>query len=925
MRNRRRGTVALLLTVGAGLVLTLALIPSGPIAPNRAPGAPSSPLATDSSCGGAPVPPILTGTLTDEGTVLPQPVVANATVHGTVEFETTDTSKYGTTVTCGPTTAQGTVNASGGFVLNLTLPSGSCGPTGCLSYSGPYTPTSYRVVGGSAPAYFLRSARNGSQVTLDWVAALDSATTSPNEFGTVSVDAPTTLLANAWDGAGDPSTANVTYAWQLAGTAWGSTGPVDGSTFLVNGTVAGQPGTVTLWVNGSFNGTAIALPPVHLYLAAAETAAQDGSVYPSALDVGVPAVLTLNATGSGGYVYAASLSPGLGGTERNVTCRTVAASGGTVDVSCAFSVTYEEAGEVAPEATVTNGYSAASYTYLPVVVSAAFAVSVGPDPAEAYVGGPLHVQVSVVPHTGTGPFGPACLLTGDGRFLCDRSPGSSWTLPVTYSNPGTYSGVVTVADSSLVNRTVGIGITISTLPTTPSVSLDRSTVELGDSVTASATIAGGAFPLTYWWNASALHGTVDTGVTFSDAIPSATFTPGTVGAQEVTLTVVDALGTVVASDAPLTVEGDVVGLVAVAPQTNESVPAGTAVAVAIHGVDSLRNFVPAFAANVTIRVASGCGTVWLNDSSGAVPWGENSSAALGAANWTDGAAELTVAASSAGPCAIVVASPLLAGPAEIRFQVSANSSDLRLIDPDYVRAGPTDNSTEYAIVDEFGNPDRSGYVIVETAIGAVRTTVDSPIHDGSAGPTVWVNFSATQPGSGVLTVLSETNRSLLMVRISGPAGTTGLSALDEVALVGVALGAVLVAGVVVDRRRRAAAPAARAPPEDPDEPLRRLAEGRSHVLSRLAADHDTDLDGVADGFPGPPPDAAELAEWIGTLVTEGIVRPSVGPDGRPRFRLANPDDRPAGPRVEVDPLALDAALARRDFDAADADDERPPA
>jgi hypothetical protein len=216
-------------------------------------------------------------------------------------------------------------------------------------------------------------------------------------------------------------------------------------------------------------------------------------------------------------------------------------------------------------------------------------------------------------------------------------------------------------------------------------------------------------------------------------------------------------------------------------------------------------------------------------------------------------------------------------------------------------------------------------VIVETAIGAIRSTVDSPIHDGAAGPTVWVNFSATEPGSGVVTVLSETNRSLLMVRILGPPAGPGISPGEELALVGAALGAVLAAGAVAARRRRSAASAAPAAPDDPDEPFRRLAEGRSHVLSRLAPDRDTDLDGVAAGFPGPPPDAAELAEWIGTLVTEGLVRPSVGPDGRPRFRLAKPDDRPVGPRVEVDPLALDAALARRDLDAADADDGRPPA
>ncbi|MGI0155283.1 MAG: hypothetical protein ACREDE_04020, partial [Thermoplasmata archaeon] len=56
---------------------------------------------------------------------------------------------------------------------------------------------------------------------------------------------------------------------------------------------------------------------------------------------------------------------------------------------------------------------------------------------------------------------------------------------------------------------------------------------------------------------------------------------------------------------------------------------------------------------------------------------------------------------------------------------------------------------------------------------------------------------------------------------------------------------------------------------------------------------------------------------VGTLVTEGLVRASVGADGRPRFRLGEGEEPRVGPRVEVDAMALDAALARRDLDAAE--------
>ncbi|MCI4369726.1 MAG: hypothetical protein L3J81_00160, partial [Thermoplasmata archaeon] len=464
MPIRRRWGAVGLLAIGT-LLLSATLATMGSSAPTHSAPAPFVPNALPASaCTGVKVPTILSGTLADEGTLVPRPDVANATIAATFEVETKETTNLNTTtITCTPSTVREVTNASGGFVLNLTLPGPSCGPTDCLSYFGPYTPTSYRASGGTA-GYFLTTTRNGSNVALGWVAALSAATTSPDEFGTVSVDAATSLSAYAWDGAGDPSTANVTYAWQLAGTGWIASGPANLATFTVNGTSAGPAGTATLWVNGSYNGTPIALAPLHLYLAAVTTNVTGANFLPTDLDVGVPAEVTVNATGAGGYRYTATLTPGLDAPNQTATCRTTASPGGTVSVLCAFTVVYGIASTVQPSVTVTNGYSRASHAYPPVTVVSPLEVAVGPDPAEGYVGTPVDVSVSVVAQTGTGPYGPACLVTGDGRFFCDLAPGPKWTLPVSYGAVGTYSAVVTVADSAGVNRTVPLDIAVVSQP-----------------------------------------------------------------------------------------------------------------------------------------------------------------------------------------------------------------------------------------------------------------------------------------------------------------------------------------------------------------------------------------------------------------------------------------------------------------------------
>jgi hypothetical protein len=282
-----------------------------------------------------------------------------------------------------------------------------------------------------------------------------------------------------------------------------------------------------------------------------------------------------------------------------------------------------------------------------------------------------------------------------------------------------------------------------------------------------------------------------------------------------------------------------------------------------------------------------------------------------------------VTPTASGYCDVTVTSLGIFAPVLVRFPVSADPAHLHLVRPEVVRAGLRENSTLYSVLDRFSNPDPTGFLIVVSQFGTLRDEVYSPIRTQSGTAVVWVNFTSRGTQGGELTVLNESR-----VAIFGPLVIPPLPpgpVLTSWEWGAVAAGSVLAGSVaiVLARRRARRLDGIPTSSDDPEDPLRRLAEGRSHVLSRLSPDQDADLEHLAGGFPGRPPDAAELAEWVGTLVTEGVVRATVGADGRPRFRRTTSDDRPQGPRVEVDAMALDAALARRDFDAA-GDDPAPP-
>ena len=282
--------------------------------------------------------------------------------------------------------------------------------------------------------------------------------------------------------------------------------------------------------------------------------------------------------------------------------------------------------------------------------------------------------------------------------------------------------------------------------------------------------------------------------------------------------------------------------------------------------------------------------------------------------WSSGYLNLTLAENAVGVFEFNFSAPQgITGPLPFRLTVGPDVRNEILLDPKVVRAGDRSNSTLYQIQDCFGNPISTGDVVVESEFGSTLTNVDSPIHTVGGVAFVWVNFTAVGGDAGVVEVLG-TSGGIPLITIVVPAPASPPQDLAAYALLGgLAAAAALIGATILARRRRPDSPEAPVLEGDAavEEGLKRLAEGRAHVLERVPFDTPVDLDHIAFGWTGPPPDAAELAEWVGSLVSEGALRASIGPEGRPMFLRIREAVAPAPPRVEVDPMALDAALERQ--------------
>lgn len=932
---RAAGAVAL-----SAAVLFVAFFPGGD--GNSVPPATTLPRAGDtatassSPCLGVAVGSQYHGHVADAGGGASAPPLANQSVVLSYRYTQTYHASAGglTQYVCVAAQVDATTDARGAFSATAQVPGPFCSkPYGCWNYTGPFGPVAFALGNGSVPAgYYLDSNVSNGSVTLTRVLALNATVLAPAGFTTVSLFAPSAIRAEAVSGLGTPSPANLTYAWSLAGTGWRSLSATDRAVLTVEALSTNYVATARVWVNGTFQGATLHAPPVAVLLTAAATSIATGQVHPTSVDVGIPAQFTWTGTGSAGYNYSATLSPGLGLAPVPASCLNRSVAGGLLQFDCAATYSYATPGSAQPFGTLANPYSSANYSFAPMTISAGLVVSLAPDPTTTYPGLPAIFHVALGAGTGTTPYGPACLTDGIGHTECQNdSFGPPWTFSVPYPNVGHFTAVVTVADSGGTNYTASVPVAVVARPTLGAIALSPSQVTEGRSVYAVADYEGGGLSASYWWNASVrgLTTNLGGGELPSDGPVALSLHPAWLGLGMVNLTVVDALGTRLAVSTRLNVVSANATDILRSGAPNATIAAGSAVALTFEVRDAVQDPVaPYYGAFEMIASTPGAGLTWVNASVTGPVSVSNGSYAIPPSNWISGFLNLTFTTSLAGPVNLSFSAPAgIVGPPMLRLTVGPDVRAERLVNPDVVRSGARSNATLYEISDRFGNPVPGGWVDVRSVFGPTKADVDSPIRLVDGASWVWVNYSAFGSGSGIVLVFSQANRSLL-----GPIVVPALPgpSFDPV-VYGLLAGllAAAFAGAVVLARRRRPDPAEGPEPEEAvavEEGLKRLAEGRAHVLDRVPTDPPVDLDHIAAGWKGVPPDAAELAEWVSSLVSEGVLKASIGPGGRPMFVRVAPGAPAPAPRIEVDALALEAALARQQVEASapeDRDDDAP--
>jgi len=885
--------------------------------------------AAASPCTGPSVPSAYLGTLTVQGGGAFPPGVKNLTVVVTYAYTLNFTPNGGSPiVSCKNGSASAVTGVSGSFSVALPIPTSSCNSASCSTFSGPFAPVSVHVAGGAPAGYFLTTSVQGSTIGLAFVAALAKTALTPSSRVTLSTDAPTLVRATPQSGNGGPSPATVAFAWAIVGAGWTLLNGSGTDTAWIEASDGAAPGGLEVWVNGSYNGTPVVAPAVTLGLAAAATAATSGGVVPTRLDADLPATFTVGGTGAGGYAYSAVIAPGLGAPSVVAPCTTASASGGLVALSCAASVAYAMAGTAQPSAVLSNGYSSASWRFPDVVVATALAASVVPSSAVEYPNVATTVTVSVAAGTGTSPFGRGCVWPGDGRLLCVDGPGPTYAFPLSFGAPGTYVGRASVEDAGGANVSIPWTTDVFDRPSLTNLLAGSNTALVGSSVPISAVVTGGALPLTYWWNASSPAGTLYEGTTESDGSLVLDFVPHIAGLTVITLTVVDALGTVVAKPIPMAVAPGMA--VAIAPSGGPptwTTAAGSPYSVSWAAVDNVGETVTGNGTVVTLQLLPTTGDravpVWVNGSGGPVTPDGSGTYALEGADWSHGFLNFTIDIGASGTFVWHVAAslPVTDAPGGDRLlRVTPDRQNVLLSHPTIAFATDRSAATLYRIADRFGDPLDGGYVIVRSVFDGATSYVYPPIRSNASVATVWVNFSAPGPGGGTVYVLSDQDRPLL-APINVPAAAPALSVSPY--WLGLAIaGMGLLAVALYARHRRTGRLERSRPafgPHDPstEDELKRIAEGRAHVLARADPTHGRTLDELAAGFVGPPPAPEELTEWVASLVAEGSLRTVLGPDGRSRFLRVERAGETETVTVELDDGALQAALDRRNADGPD--------
>ncbi|MFZ3356226.1 MAG: hypothetical protein WA549_05640 [Thermoplasmata archaeon] len=932
---RRRRAYAL-----AGVLALLALLLASGIplvgwssGPDPASSARLEPWSVVQPCNGTSEPAAFTGTTIVEGSAPPVPGVANIAFQLDYHIEQVFSPADGSTptVTCIGEAASTQTNSIGSFDFSNLVPAPTCDATGCTNSSGPFGAVSLSVSNGAPAGYFVTTAIRGSAFSISFIAALNRAVIVPVTGINTSVNATLSFHAIAQSGSGSPSPAVLQYAWRLRGPHWNvENGNTSASIGVFPGTGAGSA-SLELWVNGTFNGSSVHAPKVVENLQATATEISGTTVQPYQVDTGMPVSFSIRAIGAAGFVYDASIEPGLDLAKLQIPCVASSSSGATVRISCTTTVTYPAPGVAQPDVTVSNGYSWVTRSTSSIAVANNLTLEVTPSSVEGYANTSVPIVVSVPNGVGTPPFGPTCFFDGVGGSYCQTTPGPSWTFTPNYSEDGNFSGRVSVADAAGENRSISFPVQIfsmlgTTLPTSAS-----SNLSVGESSNLASAIRGGVAPFAYWWNDSDTSTPFASGVTWEDGPITASFVPVGEGNVAVTLTVRDQLGTVNSSTALFMVgAGTVARLSLTSSVPIPGVPAGAGLKIGWVALNRYGDLVPDFSPSANLQVLAtaplGLAHLWVN-STAAGPLGDTTPGTfyLPPAAWVDGQLNLTVAEAYVGNLSIELS--LIGGSANsvslqndsVQWEVEPILSEVHLFDPQVFVAGSRTNSTLYRIADPFDNPVLGVTVDIRSIFQGTVSTVESIAFGNASATHVWVNYTGIGTTAGIVLVLSASGISLLSpIAVPAAATSAGGTPLSSVASEGVTVWmvvAIVASGLFVLLRFRWSSrrsPRDRTSSEATDDDLRRYAIGCSEVVERIRERGPLDCEGLALDWSGPfVPRRSEIEDWVAGLVADGTLRPTDGADATTRFALAPaPSDPEPTLRVDFDPQMLARAMAR---------------
>lgn len=895
-----------------GATLALPSAPVGAAVPVRG--------ATDGCQLTLPAGPLDGSAVTVGGSLGPQ-AVAGWTLNYTysVSYRSVDVSTGAISLGCAEAENRTTTGSHGGFSFTPTVPAYRCGVsangTVCTTYLATFGPISLAPAGTPPAGYRVRVLGLVDDFTVDLVYQFAALETVPEgTTAVVSADAPTNVTATVLAADGTPSGLAVSFGWTLNGTGWSVDGPSDGSAIQVQAVAGAGVAELSLVARSVDRGVPLPALSAGLLLTAESTSVERGEANRTSVDVGSAVAIDLAAVGAPGYGYRSIVEPGLGLPPVSAPCSVGSPVGGIAPITCSTLLDYPSAGIAQPTATVTNGYSSGAWQFPQVTVSPRPALSVVPSPAEGYVGEPVNLALVVENGSGARPFAEGCLASGVGPPECQAGPGPGWTFAATYASPGNVSALAWAVDADGVNSSARFTIVIAPPLGVGPARVVQGNASVGVPLPLTASVRGGLLPLRYWWNVSGEPAPLATGTTNADGAVNASWVPALAGAVELTFTVCDHLGTVARTTLLVSVApAPAVSIVALASPPTGAVVAGTAVPLSWAALDVGGSVDRAFAANAELLVVGASGPVDASvNTSAAGPLDDLGDGTFGVPGsaWIGGVlnVSLTVRTSTTVELALV-GSALPESAPNLTVTIVPDREQLRLSEPTVARAGARSNATLWRVSDRFGNAVPGAPLTVVLDFGGERSA--QVVHAtalAGGGSAVWINYTATSGSSGVVTVLDGAGDLLLGPLAVPAAGAAGPDAAVEAVAAGVPLGAVGLGALAVVRRRRRDRGAA-----DGDRALRALAEGRARTVELVRAAGAVDLAGLEAAWE-PPPAPPALADWLASLVADGTLGATVGPDGGARFCLAQ--DAPAL-RVTVDPEALDRSLRRRDEDLED--------